>query len=761
MLPALRIPLALFLVLTFLALTACDSGPNVEEARVLQAQGRFEASLEPLRTLLDETPDDAEVNFLYGTALNRTTSSPIALFALRKAAEDPAWSAQAHLELAAATMQNADFEAAIGHATRVLEDEPNSIAARSLRGMAYLNEGEAEPALADFDEVLELAPNDEPARASRAAALIMLDRIEEAAEAIARIDEVPEGRSASPATQALVCTTRATLFGERGDVEEAESAFEACLVAHPVDATLIEQAISFFDTLGRRDRATQILEDALEKSPGSAVYRTRLSRRASVDGEDEKAERVLLAGTELPDPRTRGAAWTDLTNLYLTRGDLDRAIDAYREAMGVSPEPTQLAVLTLADLLARAERNAEALEVAKALTRDSYRGLIESRIHLNEGRPAQALARLDTVFPTWPNNPGARYYAGRAAEQLGDFTRAIEEYRQSIRSDPEQTDAGLRLAKLYLAAGSLQNAWNSAAQHFRHHREDAQAVRVLLRAASSAENESVDQLLARLDGGPLWPTAVAMRAQRIEALRGVDAAIAFLDGKEELDLTLPDHAEVLRTRARLLLSNGRGEQALSETSAALASAPGEGAFHEIHGRVMAATGAPTAAIHRALSKAVELAPDASNGLTAIGDHLASEGDLASALTFYQRAAEADPAEPEPARAVARTLSRMGRASDAEAAWEVHLVEHPWDVEAALALTDLRLSNNRLDDRTVELAERAVLFLGGPTAQDRLIEIHHSRGESARAQALEVARRERRPLAPLHVTPIEGAGGGGS
>ena len=127
----------------------------------------------------------------------------------------------------------------------------------------------------------------------------------------------------------------------------------------------------------------------------------------------------------------------------------------------------------------------------------------------------------------------------------------------------------------------------------------------------------------------------------------------------------------------------------------------------------------------------------------------------------RRAAEADPAEPEPARAVARTLSRMGRASDAEAAWEVHLVEHPWDVEAALALTDLRLSKNRLDDRTVELAERAVLFLGGPTAQDRLIEIHHSRGESARAQALEVARRERRPLAPLHVTPIEGAGGGGS
>ena len=43
MLPVPRIPLALFLVLTLSALTACDSGPKVEEVRALQAQGRFEA----------------------------------------------------------------------------------------------------------------------------------------------------------------------------------------------------------------------------------------------------------------------------------------------------------------------------------------------------------------------------------------------------------------------------------------------------------------------------------------------------------------------------------------------------------------------------------------------------------------------------------------------------------------------------------------------------------------------------------------------
>ena len=39
--------------------------------------------------------------------------------------------------------------------------------------------------------------------------------------------------------------------------------------------------------------------------------------------------------------------------------------------------------------------------------------------------PAVDLGRLEQVFLTWPNNPGARYYAARAAEQLGDFERAM------------------------------------------------------------------------------------------------------------------------------------------------------------------------------------------------------------------------------------------------------------------------------------------------------------------------------------------------
>ena len=76
MTPTLR---ALLVCLFLAFLMACDAGPRIEDVRALHAEGRFEDSLEPLRTLLESSPDDPEVNLLYGRALNRTTSSPIAV----------------------------------------------------------------------------------------------------------------------------------------------------------------------------------------------------------------------------------------------------------------------------------------------------------------------------------------------------------------------------------------------------------------------------------------------------------------------------------------------------------------------------------------------------------------------------------------------------------------------------------------------------------------------------------------------------------
>jgi len=733
----------------------CDSRPSIEEVRVLQAQARFEESLEPLRQLLELSPEDPEINYRYGAALNRTTASPVASWSLRKAAESETWAVRANIELAATSYRSGDRKGAIQSATTALELDPDLIEALRIRGSALMADG-GDPALAreDFEAILEISPNDIGASTSLAAALLALGEVDEAAALLKRIDESAQDSEAVEATQAVLCATRATLQAERGELEIAEVELSSCIERFPTNSIVIQQAIAFFDQTGRPERATKILTGALAASPGNSGFRESLSNRTQIAGDYEKAEAILREATTLSHPRIRSQAFIALTNFYIDRDDLSAAADAYEQAMALADRPSELAMLTFADLLARGERHEEALKVAAGLDRDDYRGLIEARIHLNEHRPAEALERLDGILVSWPNNAGARYYAARSAEQLGDFARAIEEYRQSIRSDSKLTESGLRLAKTYLAAGSLQNAWNTAAQYFRLHREDSDAVRVLLRTASIADPKSVNLLFKQLSGSSQWPIAVSVRAEFVESREGAGAALVMLTTAGEVDLTLPANAELLRTQVRLQLKVGQSDAAQTACAAALAANPDFGLFHEIHGLVLEHAGAGASDIRAAYSRAVALAPNNWIVLDSMGRLEQSQDNLKAALDYYRRAVEAAPQAESPGRSAARALQNAGRLAEAEQAWEAQLTEHPWDSQAALALAGLRIRAGNTDDRTLELAERAVLFSGGGDAQTQLIALHKSRGENERAHALSQAIEKGQPLAPMRITPID-------
>jgi len=68
------------------------------------------------------------------------------------------------------------------------------------------------------------------------------------------------------------------------------------------------------------------------------------------------------------------------------------------------------------------------------------------------------------------------------------------------------------------------------------------------------------------------------------------------------------------------------------------------------------------------------------------------------------------------------LVALGRSGEAEERLSALLLEHPYDAGAARALAELRLARNAKDERTVELARRAVAFGGGAEAEALLARI---------------------------------------
>jgi len=719
-------PLALALLLSACDLLARDP---LRHARELHEKGRFLESLEPLEARLESHPDDTEAHYLYGVACVRTNRSSLGLWSLRKALEDPEWGARAGFELAMAGLQSRDFPTALEAANGVLEREPEHLAALQLRTEARLGMLDYEAALADAERLLELwrANQSDPdlidspsldgdegnIELLRLRALIGLRRLEEAEEVFAAIEERQLEGSIEVA-EPRYCAARATFASERGELELARERFEDCREQFPTDALVLERVLQFHDGLREFDRSLEILDETVEAEPQAAQVRAHLASRLRALERVEEAETLLLEGTLIEPAAVAAVAWQALAGHYFELEDFDASVAAWNEFLKRVPEPGELQRVAYAETLALAGRYERALEASSGL-HPIYRDLVAGRVLLEQNRPAAALARLDAAIRLWPDNAVARYYAALAAERSGDFDRAILEYRDSIRSDPAATDAGLRLGRLHAAEGANEPARAALNHHLSTHPADVEAAILHYRVSSRLGQEPVTrrawQLLVTLP--EMQGRAVAEAAALHAKSGGPSQAAAYLrEGAAQLDLTMATNADALRSLVVYLAEVGAADEALAHAIDAVEAQPGEARFHEIHGLALERSDAPEPAIRAAYTRALELDPTNLRALVALGKLERAAGGRQTAAELFDRAAAADSSDPDAAeirREAAVLLASVGRTDDAERRLELLLEEFPHDGATAAHLVALRRARGDDSARTRQLARQADRF----------------------------------------------------
>ncbi|MGH7337920.1 MAG: hypothetical protein ACREI7_10095, partial [Myxococcota bacterium] len=174
---------------------ACEKPDRLAEALAIQESGDLYGSLEPLRALIAERPDDAEVLFLYGRTLSLLGHVSQGEFSLEKAMEDPQWRVPAGLQIAIGALRTANYPRVVAIASRVLESEPDNVTALLVRAEARArSHRDLELALADADRVTLLEPDRIEAHKPRILALLALDRIADAEHAIADLGSQLEER---------------------------------------------------------------------------------------------------------------------------------------------------------------------------------------------------------------------------------------------------------------------------------------------------------------------------------------------------------------------------------------------------------------------------------------------------------------------------------------------------------------------------------------------------------------------------------------
>jgi tetratricopeptide (TPR) repeat protein len=711
---------------------AC-SNPQAQRVEILElhASGRYAETIEPLEALLDHTPDDSELNHLYGVALLATGNTALAVWPLRKAAEDPQRAVEDGLLLARAQLVGGSANDAIATADRILEQAPDLPEALLLRAEAKLAEKRSEEALDDIERVLVQQPDEPAALLARVKALLVLERDEEAAEALAAVRDITPENEDQAAWQARFCAAGAVFADEKGDVEIAQAEWVQCLERHPSEPVVVEESVRFFDQRGEYERAAGILRRALGERPEYTPYRTQLAQRLEFAGRSIEAEQTLVEGAE----GSGGAdAWIALAEYYNQREELSKARSAMEHLMAEVPNLPMVYRSFYVDLLIRVGDPAAA-EAIETVDSPAVSQLLRGRLHLEQGDPHRALELLDEGIRLWPDNSVARQLAAEAAEKLGDFDRAIAEYWEAVRNDFSNWEALSRLAVLHEAQGTGEEILPMLRQYVQKNPGDLSGHRLTIQVARQHGLHSVVahalQMLRRLPGRE----GVALAEAAIDRGAGDPIAAVELIEASSLDLTQPMNAEALAVLVDKLSLLERHAEAIRRADAAVAAYPNFAGFHELRGRALLATGNKPSEAREALSRAQELDPGRASVLVALAELAASVGDAREAVALYDRAAALAPDDPAPAWAAIELL--IGSASEEGVEQRVRrlLGAHGYHAQAANLLARRLLARDADLERARELAQRAVRFGGGSEALETLGRIELERGNAERAVEL--------------------------
>lgn len=262
------------------------------------------------------------------------------------------------------------------------------------------------------------------------------------------------------------------ILKDQGRTEAAMRAFERARVLAPNYLPLLVAMAETAKDSGRSARAAELLNEGLEHQPGQPRAALNLGQLANEAGDYEKAvellaplllngpgpgelhyaiaqayrglEKRVLATTHfdlarrsqgrgkvpLPDVlldsvlAMRGDArvFNDRGQGAFARGQLDEAIEAFRNAVHAAPDHISFRI-NLAMTLLRA------------------------------GRSEEAEMELERVLRQQPTAPDAHYYLGVLAQGLGQLDRAEQHFVESIRWDPRHVRSRERLAELLITKG--------------------------------------------------------------------------------------------------------------------------------------------------------------------------------------------------------------------------------------------------------------------------------------------------------------------
>jgi len=540
---------------------------------------------------------------------------------------------QAKVELSRLLARNGEMKAAEEMIDRALDIAPRLPAGLLLKGELKRQQGDLEDAVVNFAAAIEVQPNNITARLGRAAALIDLDRIDEAQADLKAIDGIVANHPLAVHFRAVIATKQSRFKEANELLQSAAGALDNYL-----PSVYLKGVISY--ALGNYEQAVASLSRFLEKAPGN-VLGMRLYGAALLRIGDYKKV-VAALEPAVRDGLADSRLYSLLGAAHMGLREFSRAMAYYEKAaaMGgdLSGVETQLAISKLAGGdVAGGVANLES--VVDVNPDAGQAAVLLALVELRKRDFDSALKRARQFTERFPDNPLGFNLLGAARLGKGDLAGAKSAFESALKAKQDYFPALLNLAQIDIREGRLEKA--------------KQRYQKIL-----AANENHAGAMISLGDIALREKNTALAGQWYEKAYAANPAVEnaglklvqYYLGRRENDKALATARQVSQRfprSTRSLESLGRSQAAGGDAAGALATfrklavtAPKSAAAQNLVGRAAMATADMTLA-RQSFEKALSLTPDygpAQQGMVALEVNQGNlEAALKRAMAIYEKA----------------------------------------------------------------------------------------------------------------------------
>ena len=359
--------------------------------------------------------------------------------------------------------------------TESIRLDPNSDSAYYNRGLLLNRRGEFSNALMDFNEAVRCSPERADRLVARALCYLAMDDFD---RALASFD----GAIATEPSNAIGYLARSNFYARRGNADKQQRDYERALSLNPNARNLWIEVDGWFDNKqarvgAERRQSFQFDNLGLLSPTGRHLWSREFVTRNAGKNYHELFQEAQMAHNE-GNYEDEIALWNDVVtmnlsaiqvapaimnrgNAYSAKGEFDKAMQDYDEAINLDPKNAGAYVNRALALARQGDFEAAMKDYAKAIALNprQWQAYFNRAAELKDsGKLREAVADLSQVINLNPEFAGAYVNRANIYVRQSELDKAIADYNAALQRDSTLTDIYISRAKLFVRKKKYQQA---------------------------------------------------------------------------------------------------------------------------------------------------------------------------------------------------------------------------------------------------------------------------------------------------------------